>query len=130
MKGQNIPEPGIPESFKVLIKELQSLGLDFKCLDRNMEEIDLRDSFEDDDDDIYEARFRARAKDGADMESMFDDDFDGEDALSEEDEDKEGDANLFDDWIDDGEEEEADTDLFGGDDDDNDENDEFALFEE
>ena len=65
-----------------------------------------------------------------DMESMFDDDFDGEDALSEEDEDKEGDANLFDDWIDDGEEEEADTDLFGGDDDDNDENDEFALFEE
>ncbi len=130
VKGQNIPEPGIPESFKVLIKELQSLGLDFKCLDRNMEEIDLRDSFEDDDDDIYEARFRARAKDGADMESMFDDDFDGEDALSEEDEDKEGDANLFDDWIDDGEEEEADTDLFGGDDDDNDENDEFALFEE
>ncbi len=73
VKGQNIPEPGIPESFKVLVKELQSLALDFKCLDKNMEEIDLRDTFEDDDSDVYEARFRERAKDGADMVNMFDD---------------------------------------------------------
>ena len=50
VKGQNIPKPGIPESFKVLIKELQSLGLDMKVLDKNNEEIDLRQNFDDDDD--------------------------------------------------------------------------------
>ena len=50
VKGQNIPKPGIPESFKVLIKELQSLGLDVKVLDENEEEIDLKQNFDDDDD--------------------------------------------------------------------------------
>ena len=50
VKGQNIPKPGIPESFKVLIKELQSLGLDVKVLDKYNEEIDLKQSFDDDDD--------------------------------------------------------------------------------
>ncbi len=50
VKGQNVPKPGIPESFRVLIKELQSLGLDIKVLDKNNEEIDLRQSFDDDDD--------------------------------------------------------------------------------
>ena len=50
VKGQNVPKPGIPESFRVLIKELQSLGLDIKVLDKNDEEIDLRQSFDDDDD--------------------------------------------------------------------------------
>ena len=50
VKGQNIPRPGIPESFKVLIKELQSLGLDVKVLDENEEEIDLKQNFDDDDD--------------------------------------------------------------------------------
>ncbi|MDD6038602.1 MAG: DNA-directed RNA polymerase subunit beta [bacterium] len=41
IKGDNIPEPGIPESFKVLLKELQSLGLDVKVLDENREEVEL-----------------------------------------------------------------------------------------
>ena len=50
VKGQNIPKPGVPESFKVLIKELQSLGLDIKVLDKNNEEIDLKQNFDDDDD--------------------------------------------------------------------------------
>ena len=50
VKGQNIPKPGVPESFKVLIKELQSLGLDVKVLDKNDEEIDLKQTFDDDDD--------------------------------------------------------------------------------
>ena len=50
VKGQNIPRAGVPESFKVLIKELQSLGLDVKVLDKYDEEIDLKQSFEDDDD--------------------------------------------------------------------------------
>ena len=49
VKGQNIPAPGVPESFKVLIKELQSLGLDVKVLDKYKEEIDLKQSFDDDD---------------------------------------------------------------------------------
>ena len=50
VKGQNVPKPGIPESFRVLIKELQALGLDIKVLDKDNEEIDLRQSFDDDDD--------------------------------------------------------------------------------
>ena len=50
VKGQNIPKPGIPESFKVLIKELQSLGLDVKVLDKDEQEIDLKQNFDDDDD--------------------------------------------------------------------------------
>ena len=50
VKGQNIPKPGVPESFKVLIKELQSLGLDVKVLDKDNEEIDLKQTFDDDDD--------------------------------------------------------------------------------
>ncbi len=49
VKGQNIPTPGIPESFKVLIKELQSLGLDVKVLDKDNQEIDLKQNFDDDD---------------------------------------------------------------------------------
>ena len=50
VKGQNIPKPGVPEACKVLIKELQSLGLDVKVLDINEEEIDLKQNFDDDDD--------------------------------------------------------------------------------
>ena len=48
IKGQNVPKPGIPESFKVLIKELQSLCLDVKVLDKDGEEIDLKQNFDDD----------------------------------------------------------------------------------
>ena len=51
VKGENIPEPGIPESFKVLIKELQSIGLDIKVLSEDAKEITIRDE---DDDDIGE----------------------------------------------------------------------------
>ena len=46
VKGENIPEPGIPESFKVLIKELQSLALDIKILGSEKEEIELKESVE------------------------------------------------------------------------------------
>lgn len=49
VKGENVPEPGIPESFKVLIKELQSLGMDVKMLTKDEEEIDLKESDDDDD---------------------------------------------------------------------------------
>ena len=50
VKGQNIPAPGIPESFKVLIKELQSLSLDVRVLNYDGEEIDLKQHFDEDDD--------------------------------------------------------------------------------
>ncbi len=47
VKGENIPEPGIPESFKVLIKELQSLSLNVKLLDEDGEEVQLKDDLDD-----------------------------------------------------------------------------------
>ncbi|QKS69691.1 DNA-directed RNA polymerase subunit beta [Paenalkalicoccus suaedae] len=49
VKGENVPEPGVPESFKVLIKELQSLGMDVKMLSSNDEEIDMLEIDDDDD---------------------------------------------------------------------------------
>jgi DNA-directed RNA polymerase subunit beta len=54
VKGQNIPTPGIPESFRVLIKELQALSLDVRVLDHEGAEIDLKQKF-DEDEDITEA---------------------------------------------------------------------------
>ena len=54
VKGENVPEPGVPESFKVLIKELQSIGLDIKVLNEDEEEISMRDT----DDDINETARR------------------------------------------------------------------------
>ncbi|EGW39875.1 DNA-directed RNA polymerase subunit beta [Desulfosporosinus sp. OT] len=47
VKGENIPEPGIPESFKVLIKEMQSLGLDVRVLSADDQEIEIHDTDED-----------------------------------------------------------------------------------
>ena len=55
VKGQNVPKPGIPEAFKVLIKELQSLALDVKVLDINNDEIDLKQSFDEDEDFVPKA---------------------------------------------------------------------------
>ncbi|CZR00932.1 rna polymerases beta chain signature [Trichococcus palustris] len=49
VKGETIPRPGVPESFRVLVKELQALGLDMKVLDEAEEEIELRDMDEEDD---------------------------------------------------------------------------------
>ena len=48
VKGENVPEPGVPESFKVLIKELQSLALDIKVLDGDGNEVILRETLDDD----------------------------------------------------------------------------------
>ena len=47
VKGENVPEPGVPESFKVLIKELQSLGLDVRLYSENDEELELSENIED-----------------------------------------------------------------------------------
>ncbi|GIN92783.1 DNA-directed RNA polymerase subunit beta [Siminovitchia terrae] len=53
VKGENVPEPGVPESFKVLIKELQSLGMDVKILSGDEQEIEMREL--EDDDDLHQA---------------------------------------------------------------------------
>jgi len=100
VKGQNVPKPGIPESFKVLIKELQSLCLDVKVLDETGEEIDLKQTFEDDEDIIPQPVSDAEDMDESyiadgDLDSGFsieegDDDFDDFDDEDEDDEDEDG----------------------------------------
>ena len=50
IKGKDIPEPGVPESFRVLMHEMQGLAIDIRCLDENGEEVDI--TTEDDDDDV------------------------------------------------------------------------------
>ncbi len=91
VKGQNIPKPGVPESFKVLIKELQSLGLDIKVLDKNNEEIDLKQNFDDDDDmgftpsnDMLDEPTVAQEGDldGYTMEDSEEDDLFGDDSMN------------------------------------------------
>ena len=76
VKGENVPEPGVPESFKVLIKELQSLCLDIKILNENDEEIE----FGEDDDDIVETAKELgielpaeKAKENAEQSGEFND---------------------------------------------------------
>jgi DNA-directed RNA polymerase subunit beta len=75
VKGENIPKSGIPESFKVLIKEMQSLALDIKVLDKNMEEIDLDASF-DDEDEGYVSDDIIETMEEGDVPDSFEDDMD------------------------------------------------------
>ncbi len=65
IKGQNIPTPGVPESFKVLVKELQSLSLDIRVLDKNGEEIQLSTLCNDDDSPSYTGNSDSAAIDEA-----------------------------------------------------------------
>ncbi|WP_130868401.1 DNA-directed RNA polymerase subunit beta [Intestinimonas massiliensis (ex Afouda et al. 2020)] len=105
VKGHNVPKPGVPESFKVLIKELQSLCLDMKVLDDQGNEIELKDDdedtyqpgkFRDDDDDFYgynaggESDFAAAGytlKEGSDDDDLIADgsDDEGDDDFSDDD---------------------------------------------
>ena len=94
VKGQNVPPAGIPESFKVLIKELQSLGLDIKVLDKNNEEIDLKQNFDDEDAGLIPG--------DADLEYAEDNiadegDFDGYQIKEADDEEDDGMSDLFND---------------------------------
>ena len=61
VKGEPIPQPGVPESFRVLVKELQALGLDMKVLDADKNEIELRD-IDDDDDSVINVDAVAKLK--------------------------------------------------------------------
>ena len=77
VKGHNVPKPGVPESFKVLVKELQSLCLDIKVLDENGDEIELKD---DDDDDTSFGRVTLSDEDL----SLYDENTVGNDVSSDE----------------------------------------------
>ena len=66
VKGNNIPQPGVPESFKVLVKELQSLCLDVRVLDKDGQEIELKD---DDDDFISDMKDEIYASDDSELEA-------------------------------------------------------------
>jgi DNA-directed RNA polymerase subunit beta len=101
VKGQNVPKPGIPEAFKVLIKELQSLSLDVKVLDALGDEIDLKATFEDDEDIIPQPVSVAEDMDDMIESHSLDDGFltedldgDGFDDFGDEDEDDLADEDL------------------------------------
>ena len=85
VKGQNVPQAGIPEAFKVMVKELQSLALDVRVLDADQNEIDLTQSF-DDDADIIPAPISDY---GMSYESEPVDDYSGEETLDDYDDDAE-----------------------------------------
>ncbi len=87
VKGQNVPRPGIPESFKVLVKELQSLALDIRVLDKDMNEIELKEEEEEgfvadteyvtpQDDELGDSGYGIENEDGEPEESDgFEDEF-------------------------------------------------------
>ncbi|MBB6218955.1 DNA-directed RNA polymerase subunit beta [Anaerosolibacter carboniphilus] len=98
VKGENIPEPGVPESFKVLIKELQSLALDVKVLTEDDAELEIRESVDEDISDLnvilegeefnnYTEEYEEQeVKEDTDSEEFFDeDDIEREEFISEDD---------------------------------------------
>ncbi len=114
VKGHNVPHPGIPESFKVLMKELQSLGLNVKVLDDESNEIDLRTNYDEEfedgippmaDDSFSEVAIDSEIDENFTVEDV--DDMDLDDDIFGEEEEK----NSLDDTIDD---------FFGSDDDETD----------
>ena len=94
VKGNDIPTPGVPESFKVLVKELQSLCLDVRVLDKDGQEIELKDEDDDDfipdlKDELYQADDSELEDRGFSIENVPEDEFGadfGADDYSEEDE--------------------------------------------
>ncbi|MGN0569888.1 MAG: DNA-directed RNA polymerase subunit beta [Candidatus Fimenecus sp.] len=104
VKGLNIPKPGVPESFKVLIKELQALALDVHVLDEDGEEIDIKNGFDNDDFDFvppadsdvefeeindatYENGFVLDNEDGDEIDEDDDSDFYNENSVLDFDDD-------------------------------------------
>ncbi len=109
IKGENIPEPGIPESFKVLLKELQSLGLDVKVYDENQNEVELKESVDYTETDFrvemegdrkYDNRENLDGYQQKEFDAVSGDLVDAEDDFEEDDfsdDDFEGDDDNFDD---------------------------------
>ncbi len=103
VKGKNVPKPGIPESFKVLIKELQSLGLDVKVMDKDDVEIDMKQTFENDEINptpVDERAFRdyndAENAEGFEVQEQLNDETDVLDDDEDEDEIVEEDSDIDD----------------------------------
>ncbi len=95
VKGENIPKAGVPESFKVLIKELQGLALDVKVLDGNGDEVILKELSDEDDDDMPIITDLEKVEDDVDGENK------GAFTLNEDDDDLDEDSILDDDEYDD-----------------------------
>jgi DNA-directed RNA polymerase subunit beta len=87
VKGENVPEPGVPESFKDLIKELQSLGLDVKILSEDDEEIEIREAEEDIAETAKELGLDIQVDDEKGGTTTSDDYQEGSEEASEDDED-------------------------------------------
>ncbi|MCX7774115.1 MAG: DNA-directed RNA polymerase subunit beta [Clostridia bacterium] len=81
VKGENVPEPGIPESFKVLMKELQSLALDVKVFSDQHEEIEIKESIYD---DLEELDVNIEGREDETMSYLDLDDEEGRDVIDEE----------------------------------------------
>ena len=100
VKGKNVPKPGIPESFKVLVKELQSLGLDVKVLSKDQQEIDITTSYDDDVEEVglepAEANSMMNAEGEYDYGDMLIEEIGGDGGLGDADE-----VGEDDDYIDD-----------------------------
>lgn len=127
VKGENVPEPGVPESFKVLIKELQSLCLDVKVMADEHLELEIRDIDDDIDDAAKEFELDVSlrgASSSADEE--LDEDLDDSDDLDLDDEDIEIDEiDEFDFDFSDGDDEIDDDDVYGSLDEEDDDLDDF-----
>ena len=96
VKAENVPEPGVPESFKVLIKELQSLGLDIKVLSDTNEEIQIGEMIDDDDTTPIDVNMSG-LEDVPDMAPMENDDrFSEFDFNDDDDDDSDADFSEFD----------------------------------
>ena len=105
VKGENVPEPGVPEGFKVLIKELQALGLDMRLLSPDNEELELKENIEDGID--FNIDDKKMGNDVLDLKDL-NDGYEEEAVLADEDE--EDNESLFEELADD-EIELSDTDL-------------------
>ena len=105
VKGENVPEPGVPEGFKVLIKELQSLGLDVRLLSEDDQELELKENIEDgidfnsiEDSKKFEAEEEENVINPDELEDGYSED--GIDLLDEEDESLDDDEALLDEFDD------------------------------
>ena len=95
VKGENVPEPGVPESFKVLIKELQSLGLDIRLYSQDDEELEIKEHI-DEGIDYEEAKIGEDVLEQNDLdENYIEIDEDNEPMLLDVDEDIMDDDELF-----------------------------------
>ena len=96
VKGENVPEPGVPEGFKVLIKELQSLGLDVRLLSPDNEELELKENIEDGIDfNVEDKKAGEEVIDEKELHEAY-----IEESLEEEDEAEDADDSLFEDFDD------------------------------